>query len=386
MNTRLTCRLCLFTIGISLGLIRCMSTDPNAKPVGESVELIHEVPEIEMTAIQSMQPSIGVVLPGELKAWNKASVYAKLKGYVSQVNVDMGSVVRKGQILAQLEAPEMLTALIQAKAQVSSAEATLIQQQAKQQASKNTYRRILETNQTPGAISANELDMAYLYMLADSALVQAASGNLNACQAQVTSHSQLINYLSVTAPFDGTIIERNVSPGELVGADQKPLFMLEDQSTLRLTIAVPENLVNSITEKSKVHFSVQADPLKQYEAQFARSANTLSESNRTMMVEFDFKNNSRALKAGMYAEVNMQMTRNSSSLFVLKSALLHSTEGVFLIRANNNKAEWVAVQKGNTLDSLIEVFGDIKEGELMARQAYEELRNGQEIRALSREK
>lgn len=361
----------------------CRSTDKSTPPSSQATQVANASPEaaeVEFTSVRSMQPAVNVVLPGELKPWNKAYVYAKLKGFISQVNVDRGSVVKKGQVLAVLEAPEMITAMSQAKAQVASAEASLIQQQAKQQASSITYRRIKETNQTPGAVSANEIDMAYAHMMADSALCRAAQENLHASQAQVASHAQLINYLTVIAPFDGTITERNVSPGELVGSDNKPLFMLEDHSTLRLTIAIPENLANSVTEKSKVYFTVQADPLKQYEAQYSRSANSLQENNRTMIAEFDYKNTNRALKAGMYAEVKLPMTRNSPSLFVVKSALIHSTEGVFVVRDRGQTAEWVAVQKGNTLDSLIEVFGAIKEGDQIVRQAYEELRNGQAIK------
>lgn len=338
------------------------------------------VPWVEVTAIKRLQPSLQVILPGELKPWNKAPLFAKVKGYVGQVNVDRGSIVKKGQTLAVLEAPEVVAALNHARAQVSSAEASVIEQRAKKKASKLTYNRIVETSQTAGAVSANELDMAYSKMMADSALSNAADENLHAAQAQLASQSQLVNYLSVKAPFDGTITERNVSPGELVGADSKSLFTLEDRSKLRLTIAVPENLSNSIEDKSVVFFSVQADPLKQYEAHFARSSNTLQENNRSMMAEFDFMNTAGDLKAGMYAEVRLPVTRNKPTLFVPRTSLIHSTEGVFVVKVKDNTAEWVGIQKGNSLDSLVEVFGALKEGEKIVKQAYEELRNGQALK------
>jgi len=340
------------------------------------------IPVVEMTTIRSMQPSIEVVLPGELKPWNKAPMFAKVKGYVGRVNVDRGSIVKMGQTLAQLEAPEIIAALNQAKAHVSVAEASMVEQRAKHQASAMTYRRIVETSQTAGAVSANELDLAYSRMITDSAIANAAQDNLRAAQAQYTSQAQLVNYLTVRAPFEGTITERNISPGELVGeGNSKPLFVLEDRSTLRLTVAVPENLSNSIQDKSAVTFSVQADPLKIYEAQFSRSANTIQENNRTMMAEFDFKNQQGDLKAGMYAEVKLPMTRNKPTLFVPQSALIHSTEGVFIVRIKDDFAEWVRVQKGNTLDSLVEVFGTVKEGERIVKKAYDELRNGQPLKA-----
>src|SRR5690606_1146863 len=164
---------------------------------------------------------------------------------------------------------------------------------------------------------------------------------------------QLAAYLIIRAPFQGTVIERNVSPGDLVGPETnvRPMFVLEDGSKLRLTVAVPENLANSIDEDSKVLFTTQAEPLTAYQARFARSANSLQETNRTMIAEFDFVNTGGALKAGMYAEVRIPVRRNRPSLFVPKTAVLTSTEGVFLLKVDNGITRWINVQRGNALDS-----------------------------------
>ncbi|MEO8471179.1 MAG: efflux RND transporter periplasmic adaptor subunit [Chryseolinea sp.] len=348
----------------------------------KAVTETNSVPTVEMTLVRSLQPSIPIVLPGELKAWNKTNIVAKVKGYVGKVSVDRGALVRKGQTLAVLEAPEVVAELNHAKARAASAHASVIEQRAKRQASRLTYKRIVETSKTDGAVSANEMDMAYARMMADSALAEAASQNLQAAEAQLVSQSQLVNYLEVRAPFDGTITERNISPGDLVGSESaKPLFILEDRSKLRLTIAVPENLSNSIEDKSVVTFSVQADPLKKYAAKFARSSNTLQESNRSMIAEFDFDNQEGALKAGMYAEVRLPIQRSKATLFVPKTSVIHSTEGVFLVKINNGDAEWVNIQQGNSLDSLVEVFGAIEAGEKIVKLANEELRNGQPLKS-----
>lgn len=336
---------------------------------------------VEVTQVKSLQPSLPIVLPGELKAWNKTLIVAKVRGYVGKLHVDRGSRVSKGQILAELEAPEVIAAYNQARAQVSSAEASLIEHRARQKVSRATYLRIVETSRTEGAVSANELDLAYARMLSDSALAAASAQNLEAARSQMVSHQQLVAYLQVRAPFNGTITERNISPGDLVGADgNKPLFILEDKSRLRLTVAIPENLANALSENTKVTFTVQADPSRIYDAHYARSANSVEEKNRSMMAEFDFDNHDDNLKAGMYAEVRLPVTRNIPTLFVPRTAIINSTEGVFLVRVASNTAEWIAVQKGNSLDSLVEVFGPVKEGENVVKIASEELRNGQQIR------
>ena len=97
------------------------------------------------------------------------------------------------------------------------------------------------------------------------------------------------------------------------------------------------------------------------------------------MAEFDFKNTAGDLKAGMYAEVKVPLTRSKSTLFVPRTALINSTEGVFIVRVKDNTAEWINIQKGNALDSLVEVFGAIHEGDQIVKRASEELRNGKSL-------
>lgn len=355
----------------------------SCKKEEQKASLENEIQSVETASVHSMQPSMQVVLPGELKPWNRTSLHPKVKGYVGQTLVDRGTVVKKGQLLAMLEAPEIVAALNQAQAQVSSAEATLIEQTAKKKISKTTFDRVRETSETAGAVSENELDAAYARMLSDSALAQAAGDNLNAAKAQLASQEQLVQYLFVKAPFDGNITERNISPGDLVGPEPNspPMFVLEDRSRLRLTIAVPENLSNALTTNSVVSFTTQADPLAEYQAHFGRSSNSLLEKNRTMLAEFDYNNADNSLKAGMYAEVKIPVMRNRRTLFVPKTSVLHSTEGVFLVKIRNDIAEWVSIQKGNNADSLVEVFGNVHEGDLIVRHASEELRNGQPLKA-----
>lgn len=359
----------------------CVACNHEEKTQTEAVE----IPAVEVTSVTSLQPSIEVVLPGELKPWNKTEVYPKVKGYINQVMADRGTFVKKGQVLATLEAPELVASLNHAEAQVSSAEAALLERRSKYQASKRTYLRIFKTSETKGAVSANELEVAQAAMMSDSALLKASRENLHAAKAQMEAQKQLAGYLTIRAPFDGTVIERNVSPGDLVGPETnvKPMFVLEDGSKLRLTVAVPENMANSVNEKSFVSFTTQAEPLKVYKAHFARSANSLQENNRAMIAEFDFVNDGGELKAGMYAEVKIPVKRHKPSLFVPKTAVLNSTEGVFVLKVQDEATHWISVQKGNSLDSLVEVFGPVQEGDIIVRNAHDELRNGLAVKAKS---
>jgi membrane fusion protein (multidrug efflux system) len=360
------------------GMAACSSAASEEKKTAKEPE----TQKVAIAEVQTMRPSKEIMLPGELKPWNRVSLYAKVKGFIRDVRVDRGSQVRKGQVLAVLDAPEVLSELSLAQAQMQSQEAALIEQNARLRASRLTYQRLVQTSKVEGAVSLHELDQAQARMQADSATVAVATGNIQAGRSNYQTKKELRQYLTITAPFDGVITERNVSAGALVGAgdsNSKPLFVLEDSRTLRLTVAIPETYANQLANKSAVSFTVNAIPEQQFNARLARSAQSLVEANRSMLAEFDFDNKANQLKSGMYAEVKMPMERTASTLFVPKTAVVSSSEKTFVIRVTNNKAEWVSVEKGNTLDSLVEVFGGLKAGEPIVKIASEEIRDGQAV-------
>ena len=360
------------------GMAACTSAASEEKKTVKAPD----VQQVAIADVQTMRPSKAITLPGELKPWNRVSLYAKVKGFIRDVRVDRGSPVRKGQVLAVLDAPEVLSELSTAQAQLQAQEAALQEQTARFRASRLTYNRLLQTSKVEGAVSLHELDQAQAKMLADSATVAVATGNIQVGRSNYQTKKELRQYLTITAPFDGVITERNVSAGALVGAgdsNSKPLFVLEDSRTLRLTVAIPETFANQLAAKSAVTFTVNAIPEQHFNAKLARSAQSLVEANRSMLAEFDFDNKANQLKSGMYAEVKMPMERTAPTLFVPKTAVVSSSEKTFVIRVKNHKAEWVSVEKGNTLDSLVEVFGGLKAGEPVVRMASEEIRDGQAL-------
>lgn len=338
---------------------------------------------VEITNIKEIKPSRSVMLPGELKPWDKVNILARVKGYVGQVNVDRGSFVKKGQILITLEAPELEAELSNAEARYAAAQARVIEQEARFKASKLTYKRMLIAGRTPGALSANEIDMAYSKMMVDSAAGVSSVGALEAERSLLVSQRQLVKYLTIRAPFDGIITERNVSPGALVGPTdnpEQPLFVLEDKSRLRLTVAVPENMANSISKEGEVSFSVTASPGREFRARYARSAHSLRESSRSMLTEFDVDNRSGELKSGMYAEVELLVERPAPTLFVPQASLVHTSKGVYVIRIGaSQRAEWVNVKKGNQVDTLVEIFGNVHKNETIALIGNPEIRDGQKV-------
>jgi RND family efflux transporter MFP subunit len=360
-------------------LTACSSASSDTKPAQKEPD----VQQVAVATVQSLQPSKKVTLPGELKPWNRVTMYAKVKGFVREITVDRGTNVRKGQVLARLDAPEVLSELSQAQAQLQAQEATLAEQTTRARASRLTYQRMIQTAKMEGAVSLNELDQAHARMQGDSAMVAVARGSVQAAQSNLQAKRELRQYLTITAPFDGVVIERNISPGALVGAgdSSKPLFVLEDNRTLRLTVAIPESFANQLKTQSSVAFTVNAMPERRFNARLSRSAESLVEANRAMMAEFDVNNASRELKAGMYAEVTLPIERSAKTLFVPTTSVVSSSEKQFVIRVRDNRAQWVSVQKGNVVDSLVEVFGDLQPGIAIVRTASEEIRDGQTVKA-----
>jgi RND family efflux transporter MFP subunit len=326
-------------------------------------EIRHE----EVSKVEKGQPEKMVLLPGELKPWEWVDMFSKVKGFVKEVYVDRGSTVKKGQLLAILEAPEL-------KAELARKQADLNEYKAKYKASKSTYHRLLQTSKTEGAVSENELDVAYSKMISDSSMVSSGEASIEAVR-------EMVNYLRITAPFNGTVTERNVHPGALVGEDDKiPMFKMDNTTKLRLTVAIPEIYSSQIEPNCTVKFKVSAFPEHNFSACMARNSQALREDIRSLITEFDVENKNHLLKPGMYSELSIPIKRISSTMFVPSSAVVNSTEKVFVVKIENKKAKWVNVRKGNTIGGKVEIFAeDINPGDSVITKASEEIRDGETI-------
>jgi membrane fusion protein (multidrug efflux system) len=340
--------------------------------------------DVESARIVKMRPQKKIIIPGELKPWQEIKVYAKVKGFVKSINVDRGSVVKNGEVLAILDAPEIKAELSEAKARLYSSQSTRTEYEAKFHASKINYGRMLQASGVPGAVSPNDLDQAKARMLIDSSSFLSAQENVNAANSYYQSKAEIVHYLTVTAPFSGIITERNVAPGALVGPDEasesKPMYVLENSEKLRLTVAVPEVYANELQDNCKVTFKVSALPDSTFSACLSRSARSLQEGIRSMYAEFDIANKSHQLKKGMYTDVELPIQRTEATLFVPKTSVVSTMEKTFVIVIVDNKAIWKDVRKGNTVEDMVEIFGDIKEGSKVVKVASEEIRDGESLR------
>ena len=315
-------------------------------------------------------------LPGELLPYQSVDLHARVTGFVERVEVDVGSAVKRGQRLITLSAPEMTAQLAEAEAKVQAILSQQAEADAKIVAAESTHDRLKAASATPGAIAGNELVLAAKAVDAARAARQALEGSAQAAKASVKALQELTSYLSIDAPFDGVITERYVHPGALAGPSAGPLLKLEQVSRLRLVVAVPETDVSGIVKGADVTFTVPDDPSSVSRGVVARIPRSVDRKTRTMPVELDVNNSSGALAPGMYADVLWPVRRPRASLLVPPTAVVVTTERMFVIRVNNGKAEWVNVTRGSQSNDLVEISGPLQAGDLVVRRASDEIREG----------
>src|SRR5260221_4455365 len=194
---------------------------------------------VDVVKVVSRSAERKVQLPGEFIPFQTVTIHAKVTGFVDRVDVDRGSVVKKGQLLATLDAPELRAQRAEAEAKVLNAESQRAEAEAKVAGVQSTYERLKAASATPGVIVGNELIQAERMVDAAVAQVGAVEGSVKAAQASVQVVRDMENYLQVTAPFDGVITERMAHPGALVGpgGGAAAMFQLEQTTRLRLVVA-----------------------------------------------------------------------------------------------------------------------------------------------------
>src|SRR5438876_9593573 len=247
---------------------------------------------VEVVRVVSKAVERQVKLPGEFQPYLAVPIYAKVSGFVKQVRVDRGSVVKQGQLLATLEAPEMQSQVVEAQSKAQALALQRAEAEAKLAGAQSTYDHLKAASATPGVVAENDVVVAQKTVEAAQALVRSHENSIKAAEAQVQSVKDLEQYLTLTAPFDGIITERNVHPGALVGpgTGATPLLRLHQVSRLRLVVAVPEALVGAMVKGARVAFSVPAYPGETFSGVMNLLAHDLDEKTRTMAVELDVRN------------------------------------------------------------------------------------------------
>jgi membrane fusion protein (multidrug efflux system) len=348
-----------FFVIISLSgllFIGCNKQHPNHQVTSEvKIDTVNVIP------LKKGKVEKQTSLPGELLAFEHVEIHPKVTGYIKQLKVDIGSIVEKGQILAIIDAPEIQSRLGEATGKLQASKARF-------QTSLDTYNRVKEASETEGVVSLNELQRTKNQMLTDSAEYQAA-------RFSSASYQQIGNYLAITAPFKGVITQRNINEGAYVGIpNEKPVLVIEDNSKLRLRIAVPEALTGVLLKDNKAKFSTKSNPNQIYEALLVRKAGSIDVSTRTEIWEFEVRNENNTLKPGSFASVTLNVYRKDDSFLVPSSTVVTTLEKKFVIKVSGDSTRWIDVSQGLNLGDKTEIFGTLREGDTLVLKGNEEIK------------
>lgn len=340
----------------------------NDKPSGQDKDKKKDTEvKYNISTVQKGGVASTARLPAQLAAYQEVSIFPKVNGYVRSVKVDIGSKVVKGALLMELEAPELMQAVAQARERYARTRADFA-------VDKERYGRLLQAAKTEGAVSPMDLSSVRAKMASDSALSNAEKANWEMQQA-------MTNYLAVRAPFTGVITERNVAAGTLVSATSKdkPMLELKDIAHLRLQVDVPEALASKLKIGDSVSFSLSTNKGEVMKGTISRKAGGINVQYRTERMEIDVDNAKGQLAAGMYADVLIHASGDAAAVHVPKTAVVTATDRKYVIVIKGGRTVKVNVTTGNTDGTNIEVYGQLTEGEQVIVNASDEIPENMQI-------
>lgn len=359
-------------------------------------------PSVAVAKAKTEDMSRGIVITAEFKPFQEIDVMAKVAGYVKNINVDVGSRVKEGDLLAVLEIPEMAddqaraeSVLNRSQAEVARARDELQRAEQSRSIAHLSYSRLADVaKQKAGLVAQQEIDDAQSKDLVAEAQVSAAKSSLSAAEQQVhvsTAELQkiktLLDYTRVTAPFTGVVTKRYADKGSMIQAGTSsstqvmPLVRLSENSLLRLVLPVPESAVPTVHIGQQVEVRVPTLD-RSFPGKVARFADKIAMATRTMNTEVDVENPSLILIPGMFAEVNLTLDHRAAVLAVPAGAVDASSgasSGQVMVVTPDNHVATRSVQLGLQTGDNVEIRSGLSEGDLVVTSGRSSLHDGQDV-------
>ncbi len=321
-------------------------------------ELIKETntsaePSVTIVHPQRGAPAEEVVLPGAIQAFVDAPIYARTNGYLKKWYFDIGSHVKQGQLLADIESPEVDQQLQQARADLSTSEANLHLAQV----TAERYVNLFKTD----SVAKQDVDNA----VQDAA---AKSANVKSAEANVRRLEQMVAFEKIYAPFDGVITARNTDIGQLIdsgssGGPTRELFHIAAVDRLRIFVNVPQIYSHAARPGIHADLTLPELPGRRFQGTLVRTADAMDPATRTLLTEVDVVNSTGLLFPGAYTEVHFKIKSNGSTLIIPSNSLVFRSEGLRVpIVVNGNRASLVPVTLGRDFGNTVEVVAGLSDG------------------------
>ena len=331
------------------------------------------IPTVDVLFPREGAPTQEIVLPGNTQAFSDSPIYARTSGYLRRWYFDIGAHVQKGQLLAEIETPEVDQQLLQARADLDTAQANL-------NIAKITASRWQDLVST-GSVSQQETDQAVSNLSAVKAAVESSSANVRRLE-------QLQSFEKIYAPFDGIITARNTDIGALIdaGASTQPkeLFHMAAIRTLRLYVAVPEVYSRAAHSGAPATLTLDEFPGQTFHGTLVRNSNSIDLASRTLLVEVDVDNPTGQLLPGAYVFVHLKLPDQTHSVTIPSNTLIFRKEGLQVGLVRNGKAELVPVRISRDYGNSVEIVSGLQPTDAVIVDPSDSLVAGMPVRVSNR--
>jgi len=327
------------------------------------------VPAVSVVSPKRTAPADEIILPGNVEPYISSPVYARTNGYLKKWYFDIGARVKKGQLLAVIETPEVDQQLQQARSNLLTAQANL----ELASITKTRYQGLLKSN----AVAQQDVDNAVGTYNANKAIVEAD-------KAAVEQYSALVSFEKIYAPFDGIITARNTDVGDLINSGSSTgaktdLFHIAQPGKLRVYVNVPEEYSQGVKNGMTADLSLAEFPGRKFRGNLVRTAEAINVTTRTLLIEIDVDNPTGTLLTGSYAEVHLAVPNHASTFLLPVNALIFRSEGLHVATVKSGKVDLVAVTPGHDFGSQIEIVSGLNAEDQVIINPPDSIVSGQQV-------
>jgi RND family efflux transporter MFP subunit len=327
------------------------------------------IPAVSVVSPKQTAPADEIILPGNVQPFITSPIYARTNGYLKKWYFDIGAHVKKGQLLAVIETPEVDQQLEQARSNLLTAQANL----ELASITKTRYQGLLKSN----AVAQQDVDNAVGTYNANKAIVEAD-------KATVEQYSALVSFEKIYAPFEGVITARNTDIGDLINSGSSSnvktdLFHISQPGKLRVYVNVPEEYTRGIKIGMTADLSLAEFPDRKFQGKLVRTADDINLITRTLLVEIDVENPTGTLLTGSYAEVHLAVPTQTSTFLLPVNTLLFRTEGLRVGIVKDGNVVLTAVTPGHDFGNQIEIVSGLKSEDQVIVNPPDSIVSGEEV-------
>jgi len=330
------------------------------------------LPSVSVVLPKRAAPAQEIILPGNVQPFITSPIYSRTNGYLKKWHFDIGARVKKGQLLAEIETPEVDQQLQQARANLATAQANL----ELATITRDRYQGLLKSH----AVSQQDVDNAVGTYNANKAIVAAD-------QASVDQYAALVSFEKIYAPFDGVITARNTDIGDLINSGstsstKTDLFHISQTGMLRVYVNVPEEYSRGIKAGMTADIVLAEFPGQKFAGTIVRTAEAINMATRTLLIEVDVANPTGTLLTGSYAEVHLAVPTGASTLILPVNTLIFRTQGLQVGVVRDGRVTLAAVTPGHDFGNEIEIVSGLKANDQVIINPPDSIVQGQQVQVV----